>query len=125
MDQCEHCLASIKQLEKECRTCGFQITVEPTKQVRERFLRVPSLGALLFTQGWTLGARLYLWFVISLIPIAGLAALVACVIFGRRWSWKYGGWRNWETFERRMKILDGIGIIWIIILGISYFFFKK
>src|SRR3989338_4479057 len=91
MDQCKNCLTRVKQLNEECRKCGFQIMVEPDEKARERFLRIPTLGALFFTQGWTLGARLYLWFVFSLIPIAGIIALIMCVIFGRRWSWKYGG----------------------------------
>lgn len=115
----------MRALEKECRACGFHIVVEPSEKARARFLRVPSLGALLFTQGWTLGARLYLWFVFSLIPIAGIVALIMCVLFGRRWSWKYGGWKDWETFERRMKVLDGIGIAWIVVLVVFYFVFKK
>ncbi len=98
--------------------------LEPDDARRAKYLRGPSLGALLFTQGWTFGARLYLWFVVSLIPIVGIPVLIVCVLFGRRWSWKYGGWINWDEFVVRMRLLDMIGVVWVGILLLIYGFFR-
>jgi len=96
------------------------LVMEPDEERRARYLRIPSLGALLFTQGWAFGARLYGWFLLSLIPVFGLIALFVCVAFGRRWSWKHGSWGSWEEFIARMRLLDGIALAWVILLAGLY-----
>ena len=121
---CTNCKAQVEAWNEQCKDCGFTLVLEPDEKRRARFLRGPALGALLFTQGWTLGARVYFWFLISLIPIVGIAALILCVIFGRRWSWKYGGWSDWEEFVKRMRVMDTIGVAWIVLLGLVYFYFR-
>jgi hypothetical protein len=103
----------------------MRLVMEPEEAARARYLRGPSLGALLWTQGYAFGARLYLWFLLSLIPIAGVVALVALVMFGRRWSWGRGGWASWEEFQDRMRLLDMIGICWVLTLAIIYFLARK
>ena len=117
---CTSCKAQIEAWNERCGGCGFTLVLEPDEKRRARFLRGPALGALLFTQGWTFGARVYFWFLISLIPVVGIAALILCVIFGRRWSWKYGGWSDWDEFVRRMRVMDVIGVVWIMILAAIY-----
>lgn len=112
-NKCANCKAKVKELNEKCQGCGFRIILEPDEKIRARYLRGPALGALFFTQGWTFGAKLYLWFVISFIPIAGFVALFACFFFGRRWSWEQGGWASWEDFQKRMRTLDIIATIWI------------
>ena len=124
-DVCQNCQAQVKQLNNVCQGCGFTLVIEPDQTRKEKFLRVPSLGALLFTQGWTFGARLYLLFVLSLIPIVGFLVLFVGVIFGRRLAWRYGSWKDWHEFETRMHLLDVIGVIWIGILVGIYFFLRK
>lgn len=88
--------------------------------IRERYLRGPSVGALLFTQGWALGARLYVCFALSLVPVVGVFVMVACLAFGRRWSWKHGGWRSWEAFQSRMRLLDALGVAWIALVATGW-----
>jgi hypothetical protein len=122
---CAQCRKSVEQWNKRCKACGFVLVLEPDATRRARALRAPSLGALLFTQGWTFGARLYIWFLISLIPVLGLVALVACAIFGRRWSWKYGAWQSWDDFTRRMRLLDGIAFVWVGILVVVYLWARQ
>lgn len=112
-------------MNEQCDNCGFNIVLEPNEERKARYLRRPSVGALFWTQGWTLGARLYLWFVLSLVPVVGVVALVACVLFGRRWSWKYGGWRDWEAFTDRMRLLDALSAIWITGLVVAYFWLRQ
>jgi len=122
---CSSCQAKVEEWNEKCRGCGFTLVLEPEEKTRAKYLRVPSLGALLFTQGWTLGARLYVLFLLSLIPIVGIPVLVICTLFGRRLSWKFGGWSDWSEFQKWMKILDLVGVAWIVILAIVYFWFKK
>lgn len=122
-------LSEFKQLKKRwkkiCRACGYQLVLEPTDMERQRYLRTPSLGALLFTQGWMLGARMYLLFALSLIPVVGLIPLIFGTLFGRQMAWKFGGWRDWQTFRQRMRLLDIVGIVWIALLIIAYFLFRQ
>ena len=101
------------------------MTEELDEETRARVLRRPSLGALFFTQGFALGSRLYGWFLLSLIPGAGLVALAALVVFGRRWSWHRGGWANWREFEARMRLLDALATVWIIGLLIGWWALRK
>ena len=110
---------------RTCGHCGWHLVLEPSEKVRERYLRVPSLGALLFTQGWALGARLYVWFLLALLPVVGIVMLVLCTLFGRRWSWKYGGWPSWEAFQSRMRLLDALGVAWVVILLTVYWVFRE
>lgn len=124
MNTCVNCKKEVEAWNERCGSCGFTLVLEPDEKRRARFLRGPALGALLFTQGWTLGARVYFWFLLSLIPVLGIAALILCVIFGRRWSWKYGGWSDWEEFVKRMRVMDAIGVVWILILIGVYLFFR-
>jgi len=118
---CHQCSANIEEWNERCGGCGYTLVLEPEEKVRARYLRGPSLGAMLFTQGWTVGARLYLLFLLSIIPIVGVGVLVVCLLFGRRLSWKYGGWSDWEEFRSRMILLDVIGGIWLIGLLVAYF----
>lgn len=122
---CASCKAKVEEWNEKCRGCGFALVLEPEEKTRAKYLRVPSLGALLFTQGWAFGARLYLLFVFSLIPIVGIPILVIATLFGRRLSWKFGSWSDWGEYQKWMKIMDWVGICWILLLVVVYFVFKK
>ncbi len=122
---CRSCKARVEEWNEACGSCGFRLVLEPEEQTRAKFLRGPSLGALLFTQGWAFGARLYIWFVFSLIPIIGLVALFVLLIFGRRLSWKQGGWASWEEFRSRMRLLDMIAVGWMVALVAAYLWIRK
>ncbi len=117
---CHACKQFVDEWNEKCASCGMHLVLEPDEVRKARYLKGPALGAMLFTQGWTFGARLYVWFLLSLIPVIGIGALVACLFFGRRWSWKHGGWATWEEFQSRMRVLDTIAIIWVIILIALY-----
>lgn len=122
---CQSCKARVEEWNEECEGCGFKFVLEPDERIRARYLRGPSLGALLFTQGWTFGARLYLLFALSFIPIVGIPVLVGCLFFGRRMSWKFGGWSDWKSFQTRMLLLDVLAVGWILMLVGAYFFLKS
>lgn len=120
MNICTSCKREVEAWNEKCRGCGFTLELVPDERRKARYLRGPSLGALLWTQGWTFGARLYFWFLISLIPVVGLVALFVCLFFGRRLSWKYGGWSDWEEYVARMRLMDVVGVIWVAILAGAY-----
>lgn len=122
---CSSCRAKVEEWNEECSGCGFTLVLEPEEKIRAKYLRTPALGALLFTQGWMLGARLYLLFFFSLIPIVGVPVLVIGVLIGRRLSWKFGGWSDWQEFQKWMRIMDTVGVAWIILLAVLYFIFRK
>ncbi len=122
---CKNCKDQVDVWNKKCGGCGFTLVLQPDEQRKAQFLKTPSLGALLFTQGWTAGSRLYVWFLLSLVPVFGIVALILCLFFGRRWSWKQGGWSSWEEYTKRMKLLDILGVAWIMFLIISYFVAKQ
>jgi len=118
---CRSCKERVEQWNEECGSCGFKLVLEPEERIRARYLRGPSLGALLWTQGWAFGSRLYLWFLLSLVPVVGLALIFVLLIFGRRLSWKQGGWGSWDEFVMRMRVLDALGALWLVVLIVSYF----
>ncbi|EKD33402.1 MAG: hypothetical protein ACD_76C00039G0008 [uncultured bacterium] len=118
---CANCRQLVDEWNESCKKCGFTLVLEPDEKSQARYLRGPSLGALLFTQAWCVGARLYIWFLFSLIPIAGIAVLIIMVLFGRRLSWKYGGWQSFEEYKTRMRNLDILGAVWVILLIAVYF----
>ncbi len=122
---CTNCKLEVDALKAKCAACGLTLVLEPDEAKRARSLRMPSLGALLFTQGWTLGARTYLLFLLSLIPVVGIGVLVVAVLFGRRLSWKHGEWASWEEFEERMHWLDLLSFAWIGIVAIAWLFLRK
>lgn len=122
---CTNCKLEVDALKAKCAACGLTLVLEPDEAKRARSLRMPSLGALLFTQGWTLGARTYLLFLLSLIPVVGIGVLIVAVLFGRRLSWKHGEWASWEEFEERMHWLDLMSFVWIGILAIAWIFLRK
>ncbi len=113
---CVQCKADIEAWNEKCGGCGYTLVLEPDAVLQERRLRAPALGALLFTQGWCFGARMYGWFLLSLIPMVGIIVLPIMVLFGRRWAWKAGGWTDWQEFEDRMRLLDVLSAIWIVLL---------
>lgn len=123
-NKCSLCEQVVEEWNKKCASCGMHLVLEPNEALKARYLRGPSLGALLFTQGWAFGARLYVWFLISLIPAVGLVALFACLIFGRRWSWKHGGWASFDEFRARMRLMDIVAVIWVLLL-ISIYLWRR
>lgn len=119
---CPQCKKMVDLWNEQCTACGVHLVMESDEVTKQRYLRGPSLGALLFTQGWTFGARLYVWFLLSLIPLIGLIVLFVCLFFGRRWSWKYGGWASFTEFRSRMRLLDSIAVGWVLLLIALYIF---
>lgn len=124
MTTCQQCKKQIELWNKQCSACGFHLVLEPDEVRRARFLRAPSLGAMFFTQGWALGARLYFWFLLSLIPIVGFVVLLILLFFGRRLSYKSGSWASWDEYTKRMRILDLISVIWVVCLILIYLYLR-
>jgi len=122
--KCTNIKTEVKKLDRQAEGCGFRVHLESAEESMKRYLRTPSLGALLWTQVWALGARMYFWFILSLIPIVGFVPLIVLTIRGRQLSWNTGQWENFEVFKRRMRILDIVALVWLIIIVGVYLFIK-
>lgn len=121
---CPDCLDRLRAAQKACEACGYKVELVPKEKQIEKFLKRPSPGGLFFTQAYALGTRQYMWFIISLIPIAGFVALGAMFLFGRRWSWHVGGWDNYEQYKKRQRLMDTIAYIWLAILILGYLYLR-
>ncbi|OGL71848.1 hypothetical protein A3C17_01920 [Candidatus Uhrbacteria bacterium RIFCSPHIGHO2_02_FULL_53_13] len=121
---CPECFSKLKELQKLCQGCGYKIELVTADEEIERFLRRPSPGGLLWTQAYAFGTRQYLWFVLSILPITGFVALPMMFAFGRRWSWRVGGWGSFTEFKERQVLMDRIGIAWILFLVLIYLYFR-
>ncbi len=122
--KCTNIKVKAKQLDNQAKGCGFRVRLEPAEESMKRYLRTPSLGALLWTQVWAVGARMYFWFVLSLIPIVGFVPLIVLTIRGRQLSWNAGQWESFEVFKRRMRILDIVALVWFGILVGVYLYMR-
>lgn len=121
---CPECFTKLKELQKLCHGCGYKIELVTVDEEIERFVKRLSPGGLLWTQAYALGTRQYLWFVLSILPITGFLALPAMFIFGRRWSWRVGDWNSFDEFKQRQKLMDRIGIAWVLFLLLVYLYFR-
>ncbi len=117
---CPDCLQKLKEAQRACGACGYTVELVPKEEQIERYLKRPSPGGLFFTQAYAFGTRQYMWFIVSLIPVVGLAALVVMFLFGRRWSWHVGGWENFEEFKKRQRLMDTIAYVWLVVLLVGY-----
>ncbi|PIR47426.1 hypothetical protein COV06_03130 [Candidatus Uhrbacteria bacterium CG10_big_fil_rev_8_21_14_0_10_50_16] len=121
---CPECLEKLKELQKICGSCGYTVELVPAEELIERYLKRPSPGGLFWTQAYALGTRQYLWFLVSLIPIAGFVALGAMFLFGRRLSWKSGEWDSFAEFKKRQQLMDGLAYAWLGLL-IAVFLYMR
>ena len=122
--KCPDCFAKLRELQELCKGCGYKIELVTKEEEVERFIKRASLGGLLWTQAYAFGTRQYMWFILSILPIMGFIALPAMFIFGRRWSWKVGGWKSFDEYKRRQVLMDRIGMGWILILVGIWAYFK-
>lgn len=121
---CPECFTKLRELQALCGGCGYRVELVSKEEDMERYLKRPSLGGLFWTQAYAFGTRQYMWFILSILPITGFVALPAMFVFGRRWSWKVGGWKNFEEFKKRQVLMDGIGVAWILFLVSIWAYFR-
>ena len=79
------------------------------------FIRRWSWGAFFGQLVWPLGNKLFLWSLVTFIPFFNIYAWIKLSLHGRKMAWEKGGWKNFEQFKKRQKIMT-----WIIII---FFFF--
>lgn len=121
---CPDCLEKLREAQRICEGCGYTVELVPKEEVIERYLRRPSPGGLFWTQAYAFGTRQYIWFIVSLVPIVGFVALGAMFLFGRRWSWRVGGWDNFEEFKKRQRLMDGVAYAWLCVLIFVYIYLR-
>lgn len=72
-----------------------------------------SWGAFLGGTIWPLGNKLWLWTLLSLIPLVNLYSWIKLAMNGRQLSWEKGNWQNFDHFKKRQKL-----VAWVIGLAI-------
>ncbi len=82
------------------------------------FIQKWSWGAFFSPFVWTLGNKLYLWAVGTLVPLFGIYAWIKLASSGREMAWVQKGWTGFEQFKKRQKIMMLI-IIVVTILAIG------
>lgn len=81
-----------------------------------------SWGAFLAGVIWPLGNRMWLWAVLTLVPVVNLYAWIKLSISGRQMAWEKGGWQNFEQFKKRQTIVAWVAVavsIMIIIFEVA------
>jgi hypothetical protein len=118
--KCPDCLDKLREAQDICGACGYKVELISEEKQIERFIKRPSPGGLFFTQAYAFGTRQYLWFIASLIPILGFVALGVMFLFGRRLSWRFGGWDSFEEYKKRQTTMDVVSCVWLAILLSAY-----
>lgn len=70
---------------------------------------------------WALGNRLYGWALLSIIPLVGLFPWIVLTLVGRCMSWERGGWKSFDQFYQRqrvLKIIISIIILLVVVMQI-------
>ncbi len=122
--KCPECFVKLRELQELCGGCGYRVELVTKEEDMERYLKRPSLGGLFWTQAYAFGTRQYMWFILSILPITGFVALPAMFVFGRRWSWKVGGWASFNEFKSRQTLMDRIGVAWVLLLVAIWAYFR-
>lgn len=68
-----------------------------------------SWGAFLGGTIWPLGNKLWLWGLISIIPVINLYSWMNLSMHGRKLSWEKGNWQNFDHFKKHQK-----RVAWVI-----------
>lgn len=78
-----------------------------------------SWGAFFSTPIWALGNKLYLWTLLSLLPLVNIYAWIKLSIDGRKMSWEEGNWSDFDQFKQRQKIVAIIIVVVTILYVIA------
>ncbi len=70
-----------------------------------KFIRSASLGAFFGTPIWAFGNRLYLYGLLSLLPIVNIFFWIYLSAKGRQLAWEKGGWTSFDQFKHRQKVV--------------------
>lgn len=62
---------------------------------------------------WSLANKMWLWSFLALVPFVNIYTSFKLAAQGRAFAWEKGGWKNFDQFKKRQKIVSGI--IWTII----------
>ncbi|MDD5566784.1 MAG: hypothetical protein PHH01_01170 [Patescibacteria group bacterium] len=81
----------------------------------QKFINRPSFGA--FSLGWIyfLATGLVKDGLLMFVPVYNVYIWIRGIINGRKMSWAKGEWRDFATFKKRQKLLDRIGLVFLVI----------
>lgn len=88
-----------------------------------KYIRGGSLGAFFGGLIWPLGSKLWLWALLSLVPIVNIYVWLKLTFHGRRMAWEKGEWQSFDQFRQRQKVLGwvilGFFVVYALILFLS------
>jgi hypothetical protein len=90
----------------------------------EAEIRKWNWGAFLLNWIWAIGNRVWIG-LLALIPFVGLVMMIVLGIYGNRWAWEKGNWRDIEHFHSTQRkwaiaglVLFALGVVLGIALGV-------
>lgn len=82
---------------------------------QQSFIHRPSFGAFSLGLIYFLASGLMKEALLMLVPFFNIYLWFKGIFRGRRMSWQKGEWRDFDTFKKRQKTLDYIGIVFFVI----------
>ncbi len=89
-----------------------------------KYIRGGSLSAFFGGLIWPLGSKLWLYALLSLVPLVNIYVWLKLTFHGRRMSWEKGEWQSFDQFKQRQKLLVYI-ILAVFVLYILFLFLSQ
>jgi hypothetical protein len=87
------------------------------------FIHKWSWGAFFGGAIWPLGNKLFIWALLSLIPLVNIYVWIKLAIEGRRMAWEQSGWDDFDHFRYRQKVVAVIIVIIVLLISVKEIFF--
>jgi hypothetical protein len=83
---------------------------------QEKFLKKWSWGALVMPTIYFLISGLMKEALFTFIPFLNIYIWIKGIVSGRRMSWERGEWKSFEVFQKRQKVTDWIGVVFLALV---------
>jgi uncharacterized protein YpmB len=87
---------------------------------QEKFINRWSFGAFSLSIIYFFASGLIKQGLFMFIPFYNIYIWIKGIVKGRKMSWEKGEWKDFETFKKRQKMLDRIGIVLVIIFVVFF-----
>jgi hypothetical protein len=87
---------------------------------QQKFVNKWSFGAFSLSFIYFFASGLIKQGLLLLIPFYNIYVYFKGIVKGRKMSWEKGEWKDFDTFQRRQKLLDRIGLVMIIFMVVFF-----
>lgn len=84
-----------------------------------KFIRGGSLAGFFGALIWALGNKLWLWALLSLIPLVNIYVAFKLAFHGRRMAWEKAEWQSFEQFRGRQKLMAWIILALVVLYTVG------